>query len=273
MCCDLRTQTIFIAIKTIVVSGPTFCHWMLSAIAAMNRDPFTDHVALRNYDYYNETSSATVHYETNYSIESSIVFVWSFSNLISGLLCLIGAVKRRKNLLIPHVIVIFLTVLGISVAAIFLLVSGSVLAAGGIAMMDNQTGPTAWLGLGFGIFFLIVLIPILIALGLHIYYLVIVYKYYTELLNSGVPNSNTTAVMVLNTTTSTFPAQNFQPNAYPSQVAYDNQQQNIINNGHQADPPPAYEFKEPSTFNNVTTSTQPYHVSKEHAYPSKPEGI
>ena len=273
MCCDLRTQTIFIAIKTIVVSGPTFCHWMLSAIAAMNRDPFTDHVALRNYDYYNETNSATVHYETNYSIESSVVFVWSFSNLISGVLCLIGAVKRRKNLLIPHVIVIFLTVLGISVAAIFLLVSGSVLAAGGIAMMDNQTGPTAWLGLGFGIFFLIVLIPILIALGLHIYYLVIVYKYYKELLNSGVPNPNTTDVMVLNTTTSTFPAQNFQPNAYPSQVAYDNQQQNIINNGYQADPPPPYEYKEPSTINNVTTSTQPYHVSKEHAYPSKPEGV
>lgn len=272
MCCDLRTQTIIIAIKTIVLSGPTFCHWMLSAVTAMSRDPFTDHVALRNYDYYNETNSTTVHYETNYSIESSIVFLWSVSNLISGVLCLIGAVKRRKNLLIPHVIVIFLTVLGISVAAIFLLVSGSVLAAGGIAMMDNQTGPTAWLGLGMGIFFLVVLIPILIALGLHIYYLAIVYKYYKELLNSGLANHSDATVMVLKTTTSAYPAQTFQPNGYHSQVACDNQQQNIINNGYQADPPPAYEYKEPSTLNNVTTSTQPYHVSKEHAYPSKAEG-
>ena len=168
MCCNLQTHTKVISIICLVMTG----------LGALNL--ISTFGAFRSG--YN-TADANYLYGGNVAIAITVQILIYTSWIASDVCCLVGAIKNNKCLLIPFMIKMSLTILifcvGIIMCLYFALLTGAA-----ISTADNQDFQHAAGSLA-AIYFFILLIPLFIGIGIAIYFLTIVVKYYKEL-SSGV---------------------------------------------------------------------------------------
>ena len=146
MCCEHQTHTIIVSVIGITFSAFVYLSWNLAGFLERENNDNLDYNGLRFAQY-----------------------VWSATNLFANILCLIGAIKRKKCLLVPYIVVNSLWIGLLIVGAFLLLIFGSLLTGGSIAEALAKEkhiyeDGTHWLGLGFAMYFFLVLIPISIAL-------------------------------------------------------------------------------------------------------------
>ena len=184
MCCNLRTHVIVISIILLI---------------------FTGLGSLRLIGTVSSFISSQVTPEANLIYGGSIGLALAVNILVYGvwfvaeILCLIGALKNNKCLLIPFIIVEGLQIVACIGFAIFFvfLANQSVDELTNINygnQFDDQDFERFAGSVG-GIFFYFMIIPLLIALGLTIYFLTIAIKFYQEL-SSGVVGGRTDGVVL-----------------------------------------------------------------------------
>ena len=166
MCCDLRTHVKVIAIICMIFTGLGFVQ-LIGIIGIFIIGPVPPEV---NMNYFSLAFSVQM-----------LVFIFRG---VSEIMCLVGAIKNNKCLLIPFIICSSLTVLA-CIGFLILILSKSqaviVLAYSplGFGISDNdfeKVGETSVSVLNF-----LVSVPFLITMGLTIYFLVIVLEHYKDL--------------------------------------------------------------------------------------------
>jgi len=156
MCCDLQTHTKVIAIINLLVTG-------LGIKKAISQIRFA--------------------VESNVAEAKTIAVVSVLSNTIWALaviLCLVGAFKRKRYFLIPFMVGQSISIL------IFLILSLLIIILGSTALSwisQGGSGSTEEMQIGgmVGTIVGIVLVIFFISIGLSVYFLVIVAKFYKEL--------------------------------------------------------------------------------------------
>ena len=217
MCCEHQTHTIIISVIGITFSGFVYLSWNLTGLVDSENNDNVDYSGLKFAQY-----------------------IWSATNLLANILCLIGAIKRKKCLLVPYIVVNSLWIGLLVVGALLLLIFGSLLTGGSIAEATGKgkhisDNGTHWLGLGFAIYFFLVLIPMSIALGLYVYFLVIVVKFYKEISFGRIEDQQPGIVLQPYTTSQYFHQQGINVPSAPVISAYPQQQ------------PPPYTYRQPPT--------------------------
>ena len=155
MCCNLRTHAMVIAIICLIFTGLGSLN-LISTFAQFASGHAT-------------TSDVYTLYGGNITIALGVQILIYVYWVVSEVLCLVGAIKNNKCLLIPFMICLILTILGCAGATILMIILG-------ISKVSDGDAD----GIG-AIFWLLVIIPIGIVLGLSIYFLVIIVKFYNEL--------------------------------------------------------------------------------------------
>ena len=155
MCCNLRTHAMVIAIICLIFTGLGSLN-LISTFAQFASGHAT-------------TSDVYTLYGGNITIALGVQILIYVYWVVSEVLCLVGAIKNNKCLLIPFMICLVLTILGCAGATILMIILG-------ISKVSDGDAD----GIG-AIFWLLVIIPIGIVLGLSIYFLVIIVKFYNEL--------------------------------------------------------------------------------------------
>ena len=155
MCCNLRTHAMVIAIICLIFTGLGSLN-LISTFAQFASGHAT-------------TSDVYTLYGGNITIALAVQILIYVYWVVSEVLCLVGAMKNNKCFLIPFMICLVLTILGCAGATILMIILG--ISSGG---PGDHTGIRA-------IVFFLVIIPIGIILGLSIYFLVIIVKFYNEL--------------------------------------------------------------------------------------------
>jgi hypothetical protein len=133
------------------------------------------------------------------NIELAVVQILLFAVwLVSQSLCLIGALKNNKCLVIPFIIIQGLQILaciGFTILFVFLAnQSVDALYNHNYDSYNEQDFDNFGRNVG-GIFFYFLIIPLLIVLGVTIYFLTIVIKFYQEL-SSGVVGGRTEGIVL-----------------------------------------------------------------------------
>ena len=195
-CCETRTHVKVISGIGIALSGIVWLIWAFQV--SYGQTESLDH----SHGNYN-TQNFSEEYSSSHGGETAVLYLWSTTSLLANILCLIGALKSIKALLVPYMIAttlwIVLLVVGISLILAFgsMITGSSIIEA--IEKEKNVLGQgTHWLGLGFGMFAFLLLVPTGAALGLCIYFLVIVVKFYKELSRVRILNMpNDTALQQL----------------------------------------------------------------------------
>ena len=171
MCCNLRTHVIVIAIIMLIFTG-------LGSLRLIG--------TVTAYLYRQLTWEAQFIYGGSMGLALGVQILLYAAWLVSEVLCLIGALKNNKFLLIPFIIVEGLQIL-IFIGFIILFVFLANQSVDALSDYNfEQIGR---------IFFYFLLIPLLIALGLTIYFLTIAIKFYQEL-SSGVVCDQTEGVVL-----------------------------------------------------------------------------
>merc|ERR1719322_999727 len=102
--------------------------------------------------------------------------------------------KNNKCLLVPFIIEMSLTILALAFIAILFIYWGSVAGHALVESTDNR-GVHAVVGTFGAFMFFLLLIPIFIGIGISIYFLVIVVKYFQEL-SSGVVSGQSEGIVL-----------------------------------------------------------------------------
>ena len=158
MCCNLRIHAMVISIICLILTGIASLDFIM-AIGKLTSGHFTSNEVstLVGGGFYSPASIFAL------VVQILISIYW----IVSEVLCLAGAIKNKKCLLIPFMIGLCLPILGCVGLIILIIISGFLDA--------HPHDPYGKMGL------LIFVIPICIILGLNIYFLVIIVKFYKEL--------------------------------------------------------------------------------------------
>jgi len=185
MCCNLRTHTMVISIVCLIVT----CLGPLNFISTSSRSASKTPGSSQD-----SSQSSDVNTGKNFTIELGVqIFIYVYW-IVSEISCLVGAIKNNKCLLIPFMICMCLTILG-CVGATILLVFYGTLGAHAVGYVGAQSGFLGALGsIGVLAVFLMI-IPAFFVLGLSIYFLVIIVKFYKEL-ESGLVNGQRDGVVL-----------------------------------------------------------------------------
>ena len=217
MCCNLRTHTMVISIICLIFTGLGSLN-LISTVAQSSSGQAT-------------SSDVNLFYGGNTTIALGVQILIYVYWVVSEILCLVGAIKNNKCMLIPFMICMCLTILG-CVGATILLVFYGTLGAHAVGYVGAQSGVLGAIGsIGVLAVFLMI-IPAFFVLGLSIYFLVIIVKFYKEL-ESGLVNGQRDGVVL-------------QPLAPPSvtpggvQVVYATPGAKNMTYPPQQQPPPTY---------------------------------
>ena len=161
-CCDHRTHVkvigilylVFLALSLIIVIGTIVKAVEDKEIIETNEDV-----------------------EKGYAIALGLEIPWFVFSVISVVLCLMGAIKNNKCFLIPFIVLQCFNILifiGLGILFIYL---GTVVVSIGGAIGGAFGGIVG----SWGAAFFVLLIPVLIGLGMSIYFLIIVVKFFQEL--------------------------------------------------------------------------------------------
>ena len=164
MCCNLRTHAMVISIICLIFTGLGSLN-LISTFAQ-----FTSGSATSGDVYTLYGGNITI----ALGVQILIYVYW----FVSEILCLVGAIKNNKCLLIPFMICLCLTILGCVGVTVKMIILGSE------SLWAQRAFGQPGVGIG-GIIWFLMIIPIGIVLGLSIYFLVIIVKFYNEL-KSGV---------------------------------------------------------------------------------------
>ena len=111
--------------------------------------------------------------------------------ILSDVLCLVGAIKSKKCLLMPFIIKMVLLILASVIVATLFIIWGS--KAGSFIAVSANDGDwqnvAGTVGTITSTIFYFLLIPLLIEVGIAIYFLVIVVRYFKEISSDMVTNS------------------------------------------------------------------------------------
>ena len=157
MCCNLRTHSMVISIICLIFTGLGSLN-LISTFAQFASGRATSGDV---YTLYGGNITIALGVQI-------IIYVYWF---VSEILGLVGAIKNNKCLLVPFMISLCLTILGCVGVTILMIILGS--------QSLSHFGPHGG-GIG-GIILFLIIIPISIVLGLSIYFLVIIVKFYNEL--------------------------------------------------------------------------------------------
>ena len=161
-CCDHRTH-----VKVIGILYLVFLALSLIVVIATILNAVEVKEAYENYEDV----------EKSYAIALGLEIPWFVFSVISVVLCLMGAFKNNKCFLIPFIVLQCLNILifiGLGILFIYL---GTVTVSIGGSIGGGFGGIVA----SWGSAFFVLLIPVLIGLGMSIYFLVIVVKFFQEL--------------------------------------------------------------------------------------------
>lgn len=184
MCCNLRTHVIVISIICLIFTG-------LGSLRLIS--------TVTTYLSHGVTTEASLMYGGSMGLALAVQILLYAVWLVSEILCIIGAMKNNKCMIIPFIIVEGLQIvacIGFVIFFIFL-ANQSVNALANFNYNDEfneQDYDHIGKSVG-GIFFYFLIIPLLIALGLTIYFLTIAIKFYQEL-SSGVVRGQTDGVVL-----------------------------------------------------------------------------
>ena len=171
MCCNLRTHVIAISIVCLIFTG-------LGSLRLIG--------TITSYLSSHVTWEADLMFGGSMGIAIGVQILFYAVWILSEILCLIGALKNNKCLLIPFIIVEGLQILVfIGVAILFVFLANQ-----SVDALSNYNYDQAG-----RIFFYFMIIPLLIALGLTIYFLTIAIKFYQEL-SSGIVGDRTEGVVL-----------------------------------------------------------------------------
>ena len=222
MCCNLRTHTMVISIICLIFTGLGSLN-LISTVAQSSSGQAT-------------SSDVNLFYGGNTTIALGVQILIYVYWVVSEILCLVGASNRyqpgtSKCLLIPFMICMCLTILGCVGVTLLLIFYGS-LGAHAVSHIGSEGNVVGAIGsIGVLAVFLMI-IPAIIVLGLSIYFLVIIVKFYKEL-DSGLVTGQRDGVVL-------------QPLAPPSvtpggvQVVYATPGAQNMTYPPQQQPPPTY---------------------------------
>ena len=166
MCCNLQTHVKVIAIICLILTG-------LGALNLIGTFGTVLAGGQQSYDI-------GLIYGGNAALALAVqILIYSYW-IIAEVCCLIGAIKNNKCLLIPFMISQVLTMIIIAGLGILFIFLGSATASALSSHRSEYGYDNGAAAFGSFIFF-IFLIPLLIALGLTIYFFTIVVKFYNEL--------------------------------------------------------------------------------------------
>ena len=190
-CCDSQTHVIAINVIGIIFAGFCLLNWIHNVLSGI---PDESGLSIHTDDNKDVTNEDT----TQNNNLAFLYYIWSCANLTVNTICLFGAFKRLKLLLLPYIItaILWITLLTIGIFVLssfgFLFTNGgaqifqAIILLGAIQegkiLSENDTHED---DVGFGIFFFVVLTAMLTALGLFIYFLAIVAMFYKELSSGG----------------------------------------------------------------------------------------
>ena len=170
-CCSLRTHTKVIAVICLIFT--LGAAGTIGGLMAKTRDTVTTDERLDNGGNMGGALA----------IQIPIYLV----SIMCDVLCLVGAIKGNKCMLVPFMVKMVLLILADAAVAILLIVSGGMVGSF-ITGSTNDSNVQSLAGALSATIF-ILLIPLLIGIGIAIYFLVIVVRYFKELSSGGVSNS------------------------------------------------------------------------------------
>ena len=177
MCCNLRTHTMVISIVCLILTCLGPLNFISTSSQSASKTPESSPDSSQSSD-----GNTGKQFLIELGVQIFIYVYW----IVSEISCLVGAIKNNKCLLIPFMICMCLTILGCVGATIYLVFFG-VLGAHAVGYVGAQSGFLGALGsIGVLAVFLMI-IPAFFVLGLSIYFLVIIVKFYKEL-ESGLVN-------------------------------------------------------------------------------------
>ena len=191
MCCNLRTHVMVISIICLILT----CLGPLNFISTSSQSASKTQKSSPDSSQSSDANTGGNVAIINLGVQIFIYVYW----VVSEILCLVGASNRyqpgtSKCLLIPFMICMCLTILG-CVAATILIVFYGTLGAHAVGYVGSQSGVLGAIGsIGVLAVFLMI-IPAFFVLGLSIYFLVIIVKFYKEL-ESGFVNGQREGVVL-----------------------------------------------------------------------------
>ena len=180
MCCPLRTHTKVISILCLIFTALGALN-LISTIGAFLAGTTS-------------TADANLFFGGDMNVSLAVQILIYVFCIVSEVLCLVGAMKNNKCLLVPFIIEMSLTILALAFIAILFIYWGAVAGSALVGSTDNRDVHNVVGTLGTFMLFLL-LIPIFIAIGLSIYFLVIVVKYFQEI-SSGVVSGQSEGIVL-----------------------------------------------------------------------------
>ena len=172
MCCNLQTHVMVISIICLILT----CLGPLNFISTSSQSASKTQKSSPDSSQSSDANTGGNVAIINLGVQIFIYVYW----VVSEILCLVGAIKNNKCMLIPFMICMCLTILG-CVGATILLVFYGTLGAHAVGYVGAQSGVLGAIGsIGVLAVFLMI-IPAFFVLGLSIYFLVIIVKFYKEL--------------------------------------------------------------------------------------------
>jgi len=167
MCCPLRTHTKVIAILSLIASG-------LGALRLITT--VTGFLAGTRAGI---TVDGNLLYGGHMGVALAVQILVFVFCIVSDVLCLVGAIKNNKCLLVPYIVKMSLILLGLAIVVIMCIYWGSI--AGALISSVNNDDFRHVSGSIAAIYFFLFLIPLFIMIGLASYFLAIVVKFFQEL--------------------------------------------------------------------------------------------
>ena len=180
MCCPLRTHTKVISILCLIFTALGALN-LISTIGAFLAGTTS-------------TTDAKLFFNGDVNVSLAVQILIYVFCIVSEILCFVGAMKNNKCLLVPFIIQKSLTILALAAIAILFIFWGSVAGQALVETTDDRDVRTVFGTLGAFMFFLL-LIPIFIGIGISIYFLVIVVKYFQEI-SSGVVSGQSEGIVL-----------------------------------------------------------------------------
>ena len=175
-CCSLRTHTKVIAIICIILTALGALN-LIGTVGAFNAGT-TDAV----------TTDALLFYGGDMGIALAVQIPIYVFCIVSDVLCLFGAIKSNKCFLVPFIVKMVLLIIADVVIVILFIILGAN-AGSLIAGSTNDRDMQNVVGTFGAMLFFLLLIPLLIGIGIAIYFLVIVVRYFKEISSDMVTNS------------------------------------------------------------------------------------
>ena len=237
MCCGLRLHVIIISAFGIIFSG--FLHFTWN---------FTPYESVQKSNKNTERTTA-IHLDNNAMILLRCLKFLEYMNLVSNICSLIGAIKCKKYLLIPYMVINLIWTLLVVVSVLLFLILGLQLTGDGVFQaMEKDEDLTIYFT---------VLVPLLTSLGIYLYGFVIVVLFYKAISSGNIPYRNTRCAVSNSHITNRVPDQpipSITPSPRPqyemtTQSYYQDERAQAPSgrwpSTYPDDPPPPYSYERP----------------------------